>query len=274
MANPPAPQAAPVFRVFILSQGAWGERIADNLEAFCPADWQVRRWKAPAALPLIIDDGLDFLPAELPPADLILSVGDTPGVAQLVPDAVRLTGARAVIAPIDRTESLPPGLARQLRGWLAVLDVPVVFPKPFCSLTETTVNLPPIVEHYDNALIRRFAHHFGRPELILSVAGGRVGLGVIARDSACGCAHHVISGLAGQRVDDAEHEAGMLHHHFPCLAGMTTDPDYGDTLMHVSGNLLRRAVRAEVADHVEPAAYWRPHGYQPPDVETAPPSTD
>lgn len=252
---------AVAFRVFCVTQTQWGERIADNLHGFHPPGWEVSRWKAPAALPLVIDDPADFLPGALPAADLVLALGDTPAVAQLIPDIVRLTGAQAVIAPIDRNESLPPGLARQLRGWLQAQGAAVVFPKPFCSLSETTYNYPPIVQAYDNNLIRRFARHFGRPRLTVSVdTSQRVSVALVNRDSACGCAQHVAHGLGGQPVDQAEHAAGMLHHHFPCLASMNQDADYADTLMHVSGHALREAVRAEIKDYLEPVAYLRPHG--------------
>ena len=65
----------------------------------------------------------------------------------------------------------------------------------------------------------------------------------------------------GTLVDDSSEKAGMLHHHFPCLASMTQDPDYDDTLMHVSGHLVRDTVRAEVAEHLAPVPYLRPHGF-------------
>jgi hypothetical protein len=265
----PAPSNSPTcFRLLCVTQGQWGERIADNLHSFRPPGWDVARWKAPAALPLVIDDPAEVLPERMPPADLVLALGDTPAVAQLIPDVVRQVGARAVIAPIDRNESLPPGLVRQLRAWLDDLQVPVVFPKPFCSLTESTYNLPPIVEKYENALIRQFALSFGRPRLTVSVDGDqKISLALVNRDAACGCAQHVAHGLAGRPVAEAEHEAGMLHHHYPCLASMNQDPDYGDTLMHVSGHLLRRAVRSEIEDYLEPVAYLRPHGRVEPGSE-------
>jgi thymidylate synthase len=265
--TPPPPDAL-LFRVLAITQGAWGTRIADNIDASCPAGWLVRRWQAPAVLPAIVDDPDEFLPESLPPSDLVLALGDTPGVAQLVPDVVRLAGARAVIAPIDRNESLPPGLVGQLRRWLSALGVNVVFPKPFCSLTETTYNLPPIIQRYDDALIARFARHFGRPELLVAVEAGQITSSLVSRDAACGCGRHVAAGLAGCQVAEAEHAAGMLHHHYPCLASMNTDPDYGDTLMHVSGNLLRQAVRDELADHLPPVAYLRPHGLSQPGTKS------
>jgi hypothetical protein len=248
-------------RVLAVTQGQWGERIADYAGHVHPPAWVVQRWAAPRTLPALIDDPADFLPAQLPPVDLVLALGETAGVAQLVPDIARLTGAQAVIAPIDRNESLPPGLVRQLHGWLNDLGVAVVFPKPFCSLTETTYSLPPIQVSYDNAFIREFARVFGRPRFLASIDPDRkISALLVERDSACGCARHVAQGLVGQPLESAEHEAGMLHHHFPCLASMNQDPDYNDTLMHVSGHLLREAVRDEIKEYLEPPAYWRPHG--------------
>ena len=257
------------FGLCIITQGQWGERIADNIGAQHPHDWQVQRWAAPRALPLVVDDPEDYLPTHLPPADVVLALGETAGVAQLDPDVVRLTGARAVIAPIDRNESLPPGLVRQLAGWLADMGVAAVFPKPFCSLTESTYNLPPIQAHYQDPLISRFARVFGRPRFVASVDNsGRLSTVIVQGDTACGCGQHVAHGLGGCRVADAEQEAGMLHHHFPCLASMNQDADYHDTLMHVSGNLMRAAVRDEIADYLEPVPYLRPHNrVESPDGE-------
>lgn len=250
-------------------QGQWGERIANHIQSTSPATWTVHHWAAPKVLPPIIDDPEDFLPPRLPQSDLILALGETAGVAQLIPDIVRLCGAKSVIAPIDRNESLPPGLVVQLRTWLADLGAAVVFPKPFCSLTETTYNQPPIVATYDDPLIRSFARYFGRPQFRVGVdAEGRVAEVVVERDSACGCGRAVAQGLIGCTVDAAAYEAGMLHHHFPCLASMNQDADYKDTLMHVSGHILREAVEEQVKAHLSPTPYLRPTGRVEPDSPT------
>jgi hypothetical protein len=247
-------------QVLAVTQGRWGERIFDNVSRFHPSDWTVQRWPAPRVLPPVIDDPADYLPDHLPNADLLLALGESPGVAALIPDIARLCGARAVIAPIDRNEWLPPGLVNQLRGWLNELGVAAVFPRPFCSLTETTYNQPPITVEYSDPFIREFARLFGRPRLRLQVnAERRIEAAQVERDSPCGCARHVAAGLRGCPVSEAEQAAGMLHHHFPCLAGMTQDSDYRDTLMHVSGHLLREAVGAELEPYRE-VVYLRPSG--------------
>lgn len=251
----------PGLGVLVVTQGQWGERIADHVGRFHPPSWTVHRWATARALPLVIDDPADFLPPQFPPVDLILALGETAAVAQLIPDIVKMTGAKSVIAPIDRNESLPPGLVAQLRGWLDDLHVPVVFPKPFCSLTETTYNQPPLVVTYEDPSIREFAQHFGKPQLrITADADKHITHVEVERDSACGCARFVAQGLTGISVEQAEYEAGMLHHHYPCLASMNQDGDYNDTLMHVSGHVLRVVVKDQIKEHLEPTPYFQPPG--------------
>lgn len=257
----PAPASvAANLAILAVTQAHWGERIAENIERHHPENWAVHRWAAPRVLPAIIDEPEDYLPASLPAVDLVLALGDSPGVAALIPDLVRRCGARAVIAPIDRNESLPAGLARQLHGWLAEMGVAAVFPRPFCSLTETTYNRAPAARPYADPLIRAFAAAFGRPEFQVSLDGqGCIQAVAVARDTACGCGRRVAAGLAGCRIAQAVEQAGLLHHHHPCLASMNQDAEYRDTLMHVSGGLMRAAVQAELAGHVE-QPYLRPGG--------------
>ncbi|NLE43287.1 MAG: hypothetical protein GX620_01095, partial [Chloroflexi bacterium] len=215
-----------------------------------PSDWEVYVWDAPAVLPPVIDYPEDYLPEHLPAVDLVLSLAEHRGVAELLPDIAKMTGARAVIAPVDREEWLPRGLARQLKGWLADMGVACVTPKPFCSLTETCYNVRRHRVEYDDPLIAEFAGHFGLPQFRIDVDPGSRAITAVevTRDACCGCARFVAEGLIGVSADEAEQEAGLLHHHFPCLASMARDPDFNDTLMHVSGNLLKDAV----ADQVRP----------------------
>jgi hypothetical protein len=210
-------------------------------------------------LPLVIDDPSDFLPPTFPPADLILALGKVPGLSQLIPDIAAACGAQAVIAPIDRNESLPPGLANQLRGWLQEKGLAVAFPKPFCSLTETSVNALRIREKYDHPVIGAFSAAFGKPTFEFQVEDRTIVSADVKRDSACGCAAYVAENLVGSPVAEALEKAGMLHHHYPCLASMNQDADYSDTLMHVSGNILKDAIKAELEPYLE-VKLMRPTG--------------
>jgi hypothetical protein len=248
------------FRVLTVFQGQWGQRITENIQKHAPSDWSVESWTAPRVLPPIIDDPEDFLPPSLPPAHLVLALGEVPGLAQLVPDIARLCGARAVIAPIDRNQSLPAGLARQLKQWLDDMGVASVFPKPFCSLGLESYNRKPMATDYDNEDVRRFADHFGKPSLRVEVAEGKIKQVDVLRDAACGCARYVAEQLPGTDVNESVEKIGMLHHHYPCMADMNKDKDYLDTLMHVSGNILQDVLKDEVRGHLSPVSYLRPDG--------------
>ena len=237
-------------RILAIINGEYGQRHVDNIRAHGPAAWQIDVWQAPAVLPPVVDYPEDYLPDSLPPADLILAFGEHRGVAELVPEVARMTGARAVIAAVDREEWLPRGLARQLRGWLADMGVACVTPKPLCSLTETHYNVRRHRVAYENPLIAEFAREFGRPEVRIAVdPETRTITDVEAvRDAVCGCVRFAAQGLVGVSADKAEEKAGLLHHHYPCLAGMGKDVDFNDTLMHVSGNILKE----QVGDQVRP----------------------
>jgi hypothetical protein len=179
----------------------------------------------------------------------VLSFAEHRGVAELLPDIAQMTGTQAVIAAIDNEAWLPRGLARQLRGWLEDMGVVCVTPKPLCSLTEHHYDVSRQTHlEYDHPLIRAFAQHFGRPKLQLTIDpdSRRIIAAEVERDAVCGCARHVAQGLVGTLVDEAEEKAGLLHHHYPCQASMGIDRDYSDTLMHVSGNLLRDNIAAQV----------------------------
>lgn len=238
-------------RILAIISGEYGQRHVTNIGDHGPSDWTLEVWQAPAILPLIIDYPEDYVPDTLPPADLILSFGEHRGIAELLPDVARVTGARAVIAAIDNEAWLPRGLARQLRGWLEEIGVACVTPKPLCSLTETHYSIGRGRQQrieYDDTLIAEFARHFGQPELRITVdpETRQITAAEVQRDAVCGCARYVAQRLVGVSADDAEQEAGMLHHHYPCLASMGIDVDYGDTLMHVSGNILRDNVGVQV----------------------------
>jgi hypothetical protein len=248
-------------RILAIITGEYGQRHVDNIRAHSPSEWHVDEWRAPAVLPPVVDYPEDYLPEEFAPADLILSFGEHRGVAELIPEIARMTGAKSVIAPVDREEWLPRGLARQLRGWLADKGVACVTPKPLCSLTETHYNLRRHRVAYDDPLIAEFARIFGRPEVRVTVdPETRTINGVeVLRDAFCGCVRFVAKGLLGVVVDEAEEKAGLLHHHYPCLAGMGKDVDFNDTLMHVSGNILKEQVGEQVKPYKK-VAYIVPGG--------------
>ena len=160
-------------QILAIVSGEYGERHVANVRRNGPDDWTTEVWQAPALLPLVIDYPEDHLPEQMPPADLLLSFAEHKGVAELIPEIVRLTGARAVIAAVDNEAWLPRGLARQLRRWLEDMGVACVTPKPLCSLTETDFGVARRQRlSYEDPLVSEFARHFGKPDLVLTVDPG------------------------------------------------------------------------------------------------------
>ncbi len=249
-------------RLLAVVAGEYGRRKAQNVREHGPQHWTVHEWTAPAHFPIVIDDPLDFLPSQLPAADLILALGEHPGIAELLPDIAKMTGAKSLIAPVDRVEWLPKGLMNQLRGWLRQVGVVSVFPKPFCSLTENSYSLRGQRVEYADRLISEFARYFGKPRVTVAVdeASKTIAAVQVERDATCGVVRYIAQNIIGRKIDDAEYEAGMLHHHYPCLASMGIDPDYNDTLLHVSGDLSRDAFSSAVKPYRE-VQYFRPDGY-------------
>jgi thymidylate synthase len=236
-------------RILAIISGEYGARHVRNLREHGPASWQIEVWQAPTFFPLVIDYPEDYLPKELPSADLILSFAEHKGVAELLPDVAKMTGAQAVIAAVDNEAWLPRGLARQLRGWLERMNVVCVTPKPLCSLTGHDYGVTRRQRiSYESALISDFATYFGQPQLAITVDPETrlISSITVKRDAVCGCARFVAENLVGISVDEAEEKAGLLHHHYPCLASMGKDSDFGDTLMHVSGNVLKDNVGEQV----------------------------
>jgi hypothetical protein len=247
-------------RILAVITGEYGARHIANVKQFGPPEWIIEVWQAPTQYPLVIDYPEDYLPSSFPTADLILSFAEHKGVAELLPDIARMSGAKAVLAPVDSEAWLPRGLARQLRDWLERIGVACVTPKPLCSLTEThyDVTRRQHIAYYD-PYIAEFARYFGRPSFQVDVDPQTrlIRSAQVRRDAVCGCARYVAERLVGISADEAEQEAGMLHHHFPCLASMGIDSDYGDTLMHVSGNILRDEVGEQVRSFKQ-ITYLRP----------------
>ncbi|MBM3119051.1 MAG: thymidylate synthase [Chloroflexi bacterium] len=223
--------------ILIAIQGHYGQRIADNVRKYGPADWKVHTFAFPAELPAIIDDASEFLPKELPEADLLISLGEHPGVAQMIPDMVKKSGAKAVIAPADNRVWLPPGLAKQIKRKLESMSVDMVYPVPFCSLAE---------KDSQNPHIREFAKYFGRPEVDIELDKDRIKRVSVIRGAPCGCSPYVADGLVGVWDRDAVEKAGLLHHQYPCLSTMVMDQEFEDTLMHRGGLMTKLAVEKAI----------------------------
>ncbi len=222
-------------RILFAIQGRYGERIAGNVGAHAPEGWETAVLRLPARLPLVVDDPDDVLPAEVPSADLLVSLHETPAAAELIPDIARRCGAKGVLAAVDSRAACPSGLENQVRRRLAAAGIPCAFPRPFGAFAGG-----------ESAELSAFAEAFGCPSFRIVRDGERIASADAARDTPCGAGRFVAEGLAGERAAEAADAGALRHHHFPCLASMDVDPELGDTLLHASGYIARDALRDAV----------------------------
>jgi hypothetical protein len=235
------PPERPALRLLVITQNVYGERIAEHVRRRAPGHWVVQQWTVPPF------DGRELgplLPPVLPTAELVLSLSESPDIARLLPEIARLTGARGVIAPIDDSRWLPADVALEVRRELGQVGVPCVFPKPFCSLSETRYNVAEGVADSSDSPIREFARSFGQPALKISLsADARMIQAIdVLRDGPCGCGQYLADQLIGTSINEVEQRTRTLHQRFPCLASTQLDSDYGEPLRQVAGQILRDAV--------------------------------
>jgi hypothetical protein len=226
--------------LLVVVQGEYGRRILDWLKKVSPPTWTIEWIELTDEIPEVVDDPKPFLPDEISKADLVLFLSEGNNTPQLVPDIVKESEAIALIAPVDRTEWMPPGQITQIKRIMLRWGVETSFPRPFCSL-----------EPIGSEAIDMFAEVFGKPEFEITTIDGRtVSEMRVRRGAPCGCTAFVAKNIAGAKIDEAVEKAGLLHHHYPCLASMDREPDLDDTLMHYSGLILKRDVEEEVGKYL------------------------
>jgi hypothetical protein len=219
--------------VLMVIQDTYGQRMVDAVKQYGPQDWTVNQIKIPLNLPAIIDDASAFLPEIIPSADILISLGENPGVAQMIPDIAEKSGAKIVIAPADNRIWLPAGLARQIKQILQKKQVEMVYPVPFCSLSQ---------KDSQNKYFQEFARFIGRPEVDISLGKSAIEKVNVIRSAPCGNTYYVAEHLPGVVSREAIEQSGLMHHQYPCMATMVMDKEFEDTLMHRAGLMTKLAV--------------------------------
>ncbi len=239
-------------KILVIVQGAYGERIVDNLKNRAPAEWEIVSVQLTPGLPHIIDHPADFLPPDIPGCDLLLFLSESDASAQLIPEIARQARAKGVIAPVENSDWLSQGLKGQVQRELERAGIGSAFPKNFCTLTRSTYGYRGRAESYDCPVISQFAEHFGQPEFKVEVDHRGVIKNItVTRCSACGATYHAVNKVIGKHVDEVIPNAGLLSMQFPCLASMQMehiDKDLYNTLMHLSGQIFND----QLEPHIEP----------------------
>lgn len=240
-------------RILALVQGQYGQRIVEHIREYASQDWSIESIPVPEGLPAIVDDPEDFLPTSIAKADLLLGLTESSPAAQLITALAKLCGARAVIAPVDNPAWLPPGLRKQIRRELSGIGVMVVFPKTFCTLTETSAGFRGKAEDYENEYISCFASQFGAPKLKINTdPDNSIITGVtVERGAPCGSTHFTAQKIIGMSLDAVLPEAGLTVHIYPCSASMQNeyiDDGLFEPVMNISGYVMNDYLAKEIED--------------------------
>ncbi len=220
-------------RIIILSSGEYGSRIVNTIASHGFASYIVGMYEFPDDLPEFLDEVEEYIPENLPEADLLISVGLFGDINLVIPEIISQTGVKSAIIPIHDPKQIPSGLQNEIEDMIknASNEVNIVFPKPFCSLIPN-----------GDEFIDQFAEIFGKPKLEIDADNIIKSINVI-RGAPCGSTWYIAEKLIGLPVEEAEFESGNKFHNYPCLASMSTDPMVGDTIMHLAGYKTKEAVK-------------------------------
>ncbi len=230
-----------VMKILAVVEGRYGDRIVKNILERKPKDWSITTWTPPNIVEPVIDEPMDYLPEDLPEADLLLHLGENSQPAQLIPDIVELTGAKGVVASVDFSHWVPAGLQNQLQRKLNKMGIKIVFPKPLCSLTENSAGFKESYHPYTCETISEFARHFGWPKFDNKINDeGYIEKIEVLRGAPCGSTEYTVPKIIGMHAEEATPHAGLMCLHYPCLASMKFEEkeDGIDTIMHTAGKVF------------------------------------
>jgi hypothetical protein len=191
-------------------------------------------------LPAFIDNPREYMPKNIPNADLCIASGLHKDLLLELPTHLRKAGVKGLIVPIEDFVEVPSGVRKQLDEKCQELDLESAFPKPFCSLTPSE----------DKPTISRLVNELkvGRPLLEVSTAqtGNReyIESAVVVRSAPCGSSWYVARKLTGveTKTEILYDAIAKAHHSYPCTATMGIDPEAKEPILHLGGYIIREEV--------------------------------
>ncbi len=214
------------------SGGRYPQVVAEYLSSFDGS--QVRQFQVPGWGAVLMEDAADLLPEEIGASDVVVAVAVYQDVLVELPYLMEKHSGRALIAPIEDPNWIRPGLVGQVSRICADKGIECAFPKPFCALQPQTRLIGQFCEQYQ----------IGKPELHLDTADGVITAAEFVRGAPCGLTRWVAEQLVGHPVDESLIQTvKTLHHARPCLASMALDPVLGETVKHLSVDLIEYAAR-------------------------------
>ena len=190
-------------------------------------------FRLPDNLPVFVEEPLAYIP-ELPACDLVIALNIHPDLLLELPSVLSKAKVKAVIAPADAPEWVPPGLKRQLKTLFKEYTIECAFPKPYCSLDYKK-------EHpFINQMIKDLK--IGKPKVDIEIKRNTILKATCLTSAPCGSTWYICEKLKNVPVTNVIETIAEAHHAFPCNASMVKDPEINDTLLHKAGYTVRGVV--------------------------------
>ena len=182
----------------------------------------------PAALPYLLENPAEHVPADIPHHDVALAINIHEQVLVEFARRCGRYGTRGLVVPMEAHDWVSGAAREQTRDICDRTGIEVDFPKPFCDFD------PPA-----GSFLAGFRSQFciGKPDVELTVADGIITEACVGVSAACGATYYVARWLVDRSVgDDLAHEVVAKRlHSYPCMASMAWDDELGDTVLHVAG---------------------------------------
>ncbi len=195
----------------------------------------------PLNMPDFIEDADEFLPKEIPKADIAIAINLHPDILIALPEKLVELGYKAYIVPVEEPRWCSAGLAKQIKEKCEELGLEFAAPKPFCILRESPEH-PTI-----NRFIREMGQGYPKFEIEVEESNGRKRITSvrIVRSQPCGCAWYVgikLRELEFETMRELWDVVAEAHHSYPCTGSMERDNEYNETILHIAGYAVRHAV--------------------------------
>ncbi len=210
-------------------------------------------------VPQFIDDPMQYLPKNIPPIDYLLVIGIHEDLLSGLPELLKDSEIKAVIVPIEDPKWVPAGLQKQVLEAFEDVGIQAAFPKPFCSLNvkEDEYNKVGFNLTHEHNYIKQFVKYFQIGKPIVSIKLDKTGKAIedveVVRSAPCGSTYYILQQLKGKYLENGKagrkslnERISSAHHAYPCNASMDQDPILKDSILHVGGYLIRRAIRKDL----------------------------
>ncbi len=240
-----------------LEQNVKCDKCREHIKSFANSIYYYE--KVGEKVPEFIEEPEEYLPKNLPSVDFLIVVGIHQDLLTGLPSYLKDSGVKAVIVPIEYPKWVPAGLQVQVLEEFEKYGIQAAFPKPFCSLSKNLNEYNKIGFHLttEHDFIDEFIDYYkiGEPivSFLLSKDGESIEDTCVIQSAPCGSTYYICQQLKSKYFKNGKsgdlslnERISKAHHAYPCNASMDKDSILKDSILHIGGYLIRKAIRREL----------------------------